>query len=84
MRAVLGFHSGIVHTHVRNTRKTNKSLKKRKRASQMAQPVTAFAVKPDDLNLILGIHVMERTNSSKLSHDFHMQIPRCEHFPQEK
>lgn len=50
----------------------------------MAQPVTAFAVKPDDLNLILGIHVMERTNSSKLSHDFHMQIPRCEHFPQEK
>lgn len=82
MRAVLGFHSGTMHTHVRNPRKTNISLKKRKRASQMAPPVKAFAVKPGDLNLILEIHVMERTDSSKLSHDFHMQIPRCKHSPE--
>lgn len=42
---------------------------------------TAIASKPDDLSLITRIHIVERTDSSKLSSDLHscMSVQTCIH-----
>lgn len=45
----------------------------------MTYPIEATATKPEDLSLIRGTHMVERTNTYKLSFDLYMHNMVCKH-----
>lgn len=52
-------------------KQTSKQRTPKTQAGEEAKQVRAPAIKSDDLSLGLGTHMVERTDSLKLSFDFH-------------